>query len=473
MIRKKVKEWVERHALLQQGCKVVAACSGGPDSMALVDLLDRLRQDSPFLLFVAHVEHGLRYETSQEDAAFVRQFCDERKLPFFCGHVDVKGEVWRKGGSVEEAARNLRYAYLVEVAAQIGGAVIATGHHRDDQAETLLMNLLRGSGSRGLGAMRPKQGNVVRPLLCLSREEIEAYCQERDLRPRTDATNADVNFTRNRIRHELIPLLRQKYNSSIVDILCRTAGLLADEQAFLREYVAERQPGWATRFENGFRLEADTFSTLSAAVQRELILYLLDILRGGIRGISFDHVEQVRELFLKNKGTKRLNLPNGWQARKSYQELFIEHGIAGSVPVGGFPDQEEELLIVRCPGDTVLPGLGLVLRCSVHSDKNALPATLSVDQVVFDFEALEGPLWVRHRQPGDFFRPMGAPGRKKLKKFFINWKIPVDERDRIHLVCDRAGILWVPGFRRSERGKISPDSRNYVMMELIKKDAIH
>ena len=463
MIRAKVREWVERHALLPQGGHIVAACSGGPDSLALVDLLDGFRREMEFTLFVAHLDHGLRGEASRQDADFVCAFCAERHLPFFGGAVDVSAEVLAGGGSVEEVARRLRYDYLRQVAAEVGGAVIATGHHRDDQAETVLMNLIRGSGGRGLGAMRPRQGDVIRPLLCLTRSDIEDYCEEQGLRPRIDSSNGQLKFRRNRIRHELAPLLRREYNPGLTETLCRTADILSDEQNFMRSYVEQLLPELAKWVENGYCLEATTFASLHVAVQRELLLRLLDKKKGSLRGITFTHVEQIRELFLQERGSYRIDLPGGLQARKSYQRLFLGEALS-SPEQKGFANP----VFLPCPGDMRLPELGLTLRCAVHAEEAPAMDELGADKVAFDVAALNPPLFVRGRQPGDQFRPLGAPGGRKLKKLFIDLKIPREQRDTVPLVCDGAGILWVMGRRRSERGRITETTTSYITIECIK-----
>ena len=474
MIRAKVLEWVERYALLPQGGKIVVACSGGPDSLALVDLLDGFRQDRGLVLHIAHFDHRLRGDESRGDLEFVRLFCATRGLPFFCGNGDVKQEAQRGGGSIEEVARRLRYEYLRRVAEEVGTGLIATGHHREDQAETVLLNLVRGSGGRGLGAMRPRQGEIVRPLLCLTRIEIETYCHERQLNPRIDNSNTDVEFRRNRVRHELTPLLRQRFNPGLTDTLCRTAEILAEEQDFLRGYVEKRLPEMAVRTENGFRLKAAAFSHLHVAVQRVLVLNLLEKLRGETRGITFSHVEQIRELFVQDRGSQWLDLPGEWQARKCYQDLFLEHTRIPSAPntdrcLAGIGQK----LSLTCPGETVLPEFGVTLSCTRHSGVLPPLEDLGVTKAIFDCADLQMPLFVRKRQPGDTFQSLGAAGARKLKKVLIDLKIPVEMRDRVPLVCDDAGILWVDGFRRAERARMSATTTDYIVLEVISCENTH
>ena len=468
MIRSRVREWAERHALLPQGSNIVAACSGGPDSLALVDLLDGLRQDLHFNLFIAHFDHGLRGEDSTRDADFVRQFCESRKLPFRSGGADVKGEVRRGGGSIEEVSRLLRYRFLYQTAAEIGEALIATGHHRDDQAETVLLNLLRGSGERGLRAMRPRQGGIVRPLLCVTRAEIEIYCCSRNLQPRTDATNSNIDFKRNRVRHELIPLLRQQYNPALTETLCRTAEILADDHEFLGSYVERLASQCAVRENAGYRFNADVFSQLHVAVQRELLLILLEKVRGTLKGISFSHVEQLRQLFQQDRGAHRIDLPGHLQARKSYKDCFIERRTASESVEACCPRGLALDVELACPGETTVAEFRSDFRCSVHSGDLLQTGDLGTDKAAFDLAALQLPLTLRGRRPGDLFQPMGAPGARKLKKLLIDLKVPVEERDAVPILCDATGIVWVVGWRRAQRGKILPGTQNYILIERVK-----
>lgn len=461
MIRNRVLEWIEQKALLPKNRRIVAACSGGPDSLALVDLLDGLQEDLKFALYVAHLDHGLRGEESTQDADFVRDFCERRGLTCFSTKVDVAAEAWRSRASLEETGRRLRYEYLRKVAREIGGAFIATGHHRDDQAETVLLNLIRGSGARGLGGIRPRQNDIIRPLLCLTREDIEQWCQKRELHPRVDSSNADVDFRRNRIRHELIPLFCRDYNPALVDTLCRTADVLHAEHEFIHNCAKQLLPDMVKESTAGFLLKSKDFILLAIAVQRAMIRILLEKLQGDVRGIGFVHVEQIRELFLHSRGTKFLDLPGGLIARQCYQELSL----------GPKAKQEtqavQESVELQCPGETILDEMKLLVRCTI--DEGPLPPLSGMNQryAIFDMTAVTLPLQLRCRRPGDRFQALGAPGKKKLKKFFIDLKVPVEKRDQIPLVCDEAGILWVAGYCRSERAKVSNDTKSYIIIKVM------
>lgn len=456
MIQAVVLAWIRRHDLVPPGSCIVAACSGGPDSLALVDLLHNLREELDFDLQVAHVDHGLRGEESEEDADFVRAFCLARDLPFHCCSVDVASEVAKKGGSIEEVGRRLRYDYLRKIAQQEGGAFIATGHHRDDQAETVLLNILRGSGARGLGGMRPQQGDVIHPLLCLTRSEIEEWCRGRNLHPRLDSSNMETCFRRNRIRHELLPILARNYNPSIVDTLSRTAEILADDHQFIYTHVETMYPEVVQNDANGIRMDSKRFAALDPAVQRELIRYIVQKLQGHIRGFSFLQVELIRELFLSASGNRSLDLPMGLKAIRSYGVLKL---------VDNLPEKSmcwNGCVALEFPGETVVPALACKIRCYIVNgpmpDFHATPG----NQAFFDQSAVHPPLRVRCRRPGDRMRALGSPGERKLKDLFIDLKIPAVKRDQIPLIEDKEGILWAVGYRRSDRAKLTGDMNPYI-----------
>lgn len=460
MILTRVLEWVRQHGLVPAGSRVVAACSGGPDSLALVDLMQELQAELQFDLQVAHLDHGLRGEESLRDAAFVRDFCAKRRLPFYHGRVDVAAEVAKFGGSIEDTGRRLRYLYLRQVARQVGGALIATGHHRDDQAETVLLNLLRGSGTRGLGGMRPKQADVIRPLLCLSRAELESWCRLRNLSPQLDSSNLDTDFKRNRIRHELLPMLRERYNPSIVDTLCRTAGVLADEYEFVHAYAEEIYPDLVQTSLDGEQADSDRFAALPIALQRELIRCMVEKIQGHVRGCGFVQVERIRELFLHATGTHYLDLPAGLRAGRSYRKLSIT-AIAPQVS-----QPWQDCIELQCPGETAVQPLHQVVQCKLIDGPAPDFSGLAANVALFDPAALRLPLWLRCRRPGDRIRVLGSDGGKKIKDLLIDLKVPLAQRDAIPLIGDAEGVLWVVGYRRSDRGKVSGSMKSYIRVEV-------
>lgn len=460
MIAKKVRDWTERHALLPEGARVVAACSGGPDSLALVDLLLPLCETHSCKLFVAHVDHCMRGAAAEADAAFVEAFCAERNLPFFGGKVDVPAQQSASGGSLESVARDCRYRFLRQVARDAGGALIATGHHKDDQAETVLLHLLRGSGAQGLGGIRPRQDDLIRPLLCLTRQEIEDYCRAKALNPCKDETNSVLDFRRNRLRHETIPLLREAFNPSLTETLCRTAEILSAESDFLDHQAAAVLETLIIKESPACVLRTAAWRQLHVALQRRVLLKLLYRLRGEPKGFSFHHVDIINEFLISAGPGKRLDMPD---------HIIVEMGYGSA----GFRTADENLpafslpqpLLLNVPGETVAAAWGATFRVSLHEGKPAGFDGYGNRNIVLDAAQVRGPLQVRSRLPGDRLQPLGATGTRKLKALLIDLKVPRPQRENIPIVCDGEGIVWVTGVRQAERTRVTGHTTRYMIME--------
>lgn len=454
----KVKNWIAANHLLAKGDKVLVACSGGPDSLALLHVLFQLRQEYDLYLAVAHVDHMLRGEEAREDARFVGNFCEKLGVACYQTAINVAEYSKETGRSVEETARLLRYAYLRKTAQDAGIGKIATGHHRDDQAETVLLNLLRGAGSSGLAGMQPTENDIIRPFLAISREDIEAYCDEYKLKPRIDSTNAHTDYTRNRIRLELLPAL-EKYNPNIKAALYRTAMLVGTEQAFIRGFAARIIPE-TVREDNGKTiLDAKRFAQEHLAVQREILRNVLEKKRGHLKGITFCHVEQLLEMLLFKPVGSSMTLPGGLSAKKGYDVLELGGElVAKQVPPNiAYPGTE---LVI--PGTTEIPELGITVTAKILSAKpKAEPCS-----AVFDLDALTLPVYVRTRREGDYFRPKGMQGHQKLKKYFINAKVLQEKRDYIPIFADSLEIIWVGGCRCAEHAGVSPATKHFLQLTI-------
>ncbi|MBP2634283.1 MAG: tilS [Firmicutes bacterium] len=458
----KIKTWIDSKRLIKPGSRILAACSGGPDSLALVHILNRLKGDYGFNLAVAHVNHMLRQEASEE-AEFVAAFSANLGLPCWTEAIDVLAYGKKhKLSSQEEAARLARYQYLRSTAAAWGGAQIATGHHRDDQVETVLLNLLRGAGSGGLRGMQPLNRDVIRPLLPISRQEIEAYCEEYKLFPRQDSSNFSTEYRRNLIRLELLPALERSYNPAIRDALWRLAVLAGDEYEYIRGEAAKL---WGTVAIAGdcVTLDSQALAGIPIALQRELIRQVIEKKRDELTGISFVHVEKLLIMALSGTVGSVLTLPKGLLARKTYTGLIVEDAKAGPVK----SEREQGF----APVELVIPGSTTVGNYTVLTEFVAtLPPNKGQNSAAFDFEQLALPLIVRSRLPGDRFRPRGLNGRKKLKEFFIDQKVPEAVRDQVPIIADQREILWVAGLRPSEHCQITTTTKKILQLRITKQE---
>ena len=455
MLLSKVRSWCERRQLFPKEALVLAACSGGPDSLALVQVLQCLAGEQGFRLAVAHVDHCFRGEASAADERFVAEFCRQRQLPYQAVAIDVPGYLQEHGGSSQDVARRLRYQWLRETAAALGASYIALGHHADDQAETFLLHLLRGAGTEGLAAMAEQEGLLVRPFLQVRRQEIERYCSEQGLKPRLDESNLKDKYLRNRIRHHLLPDLKD-YNPEIVSALTRTADIIREEHDFVRQEALKAQERCVFWLENSCQVELLAYASYHPAVQRELWRQVLEKKRGSLTGICFVHVENLLKLASEGRTGAVQVLPGGWQVRKDYDCLVLEPLAAAAQGPSREAGWQRE---VDVPSVTVLPDGSRLETSWLAFAKAADSAVLALP-----WEAVALPLVVRFRQPGDVFQPAGMGGRKKLKDYLIDAKVPQSQRDQLPLLCDAQGILWVAGLRADARA-VGAGKQLYVRLQ--------
>ncbi len=452
MVRQ-VENFCRKNDLFQRGDTVLLACSGGPDSLALLHVFLQLRERWQLRLCVLHFEHGIRGAASREDAVFVQEFCRENGVECRVEAADVPAWAAAQHLSLETAARELRYGFFHRVRQSLGRGSIAVAHHADDQAETVLMHLLRGTGTEGLAGMKPKNGVLIRPFLAVRRSEIEAYCRRHKLQPRHDATNDCADCTRNRIRLELLPELQKNYNPEIVPALCRLADVSREENAYLRIQAV----GTALLQEQGGQLllPQKAFTRLAIALQRRVLREAA--LRLKLDGLSFERIEAVRTLLLTGKTGDQQRLPGGFQVQLSYgNAVFRKLQAAAPVFLAGIQ--------IPVPGKGCLPEAGLEFQADFV---NAYPLVHGPAEAFFDFDALPGPLSLRFRQPGDTL--LLEQGRKKLKEFLIDVKVPQQERDKLPLFCAGTEILWVAGWRRTLHARVQTKTKHILRIRVVQE----
>lgn len=434
-----VYRMIVKDRLVPPGEGVLVALSGGADSVVLLHLMRSLAPLVPFTLRAAHLDHGMRPE-SPHDAVFVRRLCAEWGVPLAVERADVPALAREQGRGLEETGREVRREFLRQTAARHGCAVIALGHHRGDQAETFLHRLLRGSGLSGLAAMRVKSGPFVRPLLPFSRRQVRDYLAEQRLGHVEDPSNRDPAYTRNRIRHQLLPSL-QSFNPRIEEHLARLCRRIALEEDYWQEEGERSLAALIRPGEGGVCLDRSGLAALHPALRARVIRRALERVRGDLTGISARHVEDVEGVLLGERPQAEVHLPAAWAARR-YDRLWLRRTPPPPPPPFAVP--------VAGPGVYPLPGGGVLEVSLVDAPRGE--GALAVE---FDADVASFPLLVRPFRPGDRFRPAGLGGSKKLKDFFIDAKIPLEERRRLPLVAGRE-ILWVVGVRRCDGGRPDP-----------------
>lgn len=450
-----VRRTMGRYGMVAAGDMVVAAVSGGPDSLAMLHILWRLRQELGIRLHVAHLNHLLRGEESHADVGFVRRVAAELGLGCTTAEVDVAGVARTERLSLEDAGRRERYAFFRRVMEEVKGTRTALGHTRDDQAETVLMRLLRGAGTTGLAGILPVRGDgVIRPLIACSRWRVEGYCREQGLEPRLDATNERPVYMRNRIRLEVLPLL-ESYNPQVRDVLVNLAETMRAEDRLLNELASSAYGDVIRREGEGSLVVSPKTGTYPLALQRRLVRRAVADLAGRRLSPDFDQVEQVLGLLGEEPG-RSVSLPGRIEARREHDAVILARsGVRSTV---------RYRYSLSVPGEVTVSEAGLKLSASIR-EGDGPTVTTGPGVAVFDAEKISAPLAVRNRRAGDRFHPAGAGGTKKLKDFFIDSRVPRRVRDRVPLLISEDEILWVVGYRTDERFQPGPGTRRFLVVE--------
>jgi len=487
----RVRETIQRYGLLTPGDRVVVGVSGGPDSLCLLHLLCCLSVRYRLALHVAHLHHGLRGADADADARFVRDLAADWALPCTVERVNVPALARQHRLAVEEAARRARYDFLGRVAEAINASKIAVGHNADDQAETVLMHFVRGSGMAGLRGMLPltplsdyrllgiqnsasKISNLklIRPLLEISRADIEAYCAFYELQPRFDLSNLDTTCFRNWLRHQVIPLLEQ-HNPNLRQVLCRSARVMADDYALLRSLLEETWPR-VVREETAQRILFDlaAWRALPPGLQRSTLREAIHRLRLSLRNINFLHVENARSVAADGTTGDQATLPQGLMLTVGYDHFTVAEAGAGESP----PDwplllPEGAPLPVAVPGLTLLPGSDWALQAELLAPAD-LPGDWQANtdpwRAFLDAEGVGERLWLRTRRPGDRFQPQGLGGHTvKLGDLMTNQKVPRPARNRLPLLESERGIVWVCGLRVDECACVRGDTQRVLALRFV------
>ncbi len=466
----KVRGTISRYQMLSAKNRVLVAVSGGPDSVALLDLLVRLREEYELTLVVAHYHHRLRGEEADRDLELVRKLAEDYKLEFIFAYAP---EGWweERRGSLEEEARRLRYQFLEESANRLSLERIALGHNAGDRVESFFLNLLRGSGRLGLAGMPPVRDKYIRPLIELSREEILEYLKERELPFRLDTSNLDPGFLRNRIRQELIPLLK-RYNPNLLQVISRTCELLREDESFLEEYFAREFEQRAEFRKDAVEFSVAEFVALPRAVQRGLIRRAIQILKGDLRRITAEHIFQLEEYLDSEKASFELDLPGGIRIYKSYDSLRVEKEGEAEAEFSPRAFEIGEKLVLELSWDffleleTAWKEIQEFEKESLVGEDRASIFESGGSIAWMDLEEVEFPLCLKPPQPGERLEALGLKGKKKLKDIFMELKVPRHLRRIYPLVSDQRDLLWVPGYGISEKVMVKGDSKKIARLIL-------
>ncbi len=450
----KVKATIKKHRLLNSDDRILVSVSGGPDSVALLSILQELKDEFQWNLEVAHINHKLRGKESEKDLEFVKQLAAKFGLEFHSTSVNTKKFAKDKKLSLEDTARQIRYAFLEKTAQKIKEDKIALGHTQNDQAETVLMRLFRGSGTLGLSGIPIKRGKFVRPFLEVSREEVLTYLKRNKLSYRIDKSNLTAQFLRNRIRAKLLPWLKKEFNPEIVSTLSRTATILNEIGQYLDKETKKIFEKLTQTGKNKILVNRQKFSNLDNIFKKNLVRYSWRKLTGDIYPLEFKQVERVLDLVETGQVGKRVNLKSGYWAELNSKHLVI------------FKKQLRKYKIpVKFPGEFKLNGHNLKARIIERRKLPEKIQTKSENQAYLDWGKLKDPLNLRGFLPGDKFKPLGMKGNKKLSDFFTDSKIPRHKREETLLLTSKGKIAWIVGQRISDEFKITNKTKKVLALQ--------
>ncbi len=450
-MKNKVLSIIKEHDLIKENENIVIGVSGGPDSMALLHVLLEIRDSIDFNIYIAHLNHGVRGIEARNDQLFVEKQAKKLNLPYYTRNVSMIEYGKEKGITAEEAGRELRFEFFREIIKEQGGGKIAVAHNKNDQAETLLMRFMRGTGIDGLKGMEFIAQDIIRPILSISRSEIEKYIEEKNIETVLDKTNLQPIYTRNKVRLELIPYIEENFNPNIIDTIWRTSRISTIDSEFLEEYTEKEYDKLVKKEEdNVIILDGEKLTYLNRSIQQRVIRNGIQKINGSLQGITEIQILSVLNLLLMGKTGKRINLINNIIAKLNYNELIIEKEEK--------TEDKDFLYELSYPGDLKLKELGYSFNMEIIEINEKTEFEKSKYVKYFDLSKIKGKLFFRNRKQGDRFSPFGMSGSKKIKDYFIDEKISKDVRDKIPLLIDEKNILWVVGYRNSEDYKVTKDT---------------
>lgn len=469
---KRIEKFIQKYHMLTCGDRVIAGVSGGADSVCLFLMLLELREKIGFDLIAVHVHHGLRGEAADQDQQFVETLCEQHRIPLEIFRVNLESIAKKRKQSLEEAGRMVRREAFDSVCKKYGGNKIALAHHQNDNAETLLWNLSRGTGLDGLGGIRPVNGKFIRPLLCMNREEIEEYLAKRKQSYCIDETNAGTDYTRNKLRHLVLPILEEQVNSAAVRHMNETMEQIWELQEYMQEQVeAAYQECVQEHFEKAcwIQIQQKSFETFPELIKKMVIRKGMEQVGGKKRDLSHKHVDVMMELMNKQVG-RTLDLPYEMHAKRNYEGIRLEKQRTYS-----FGEEKKAEIMQECmaelniPGETILADRNLKLRCKILEK----PKNLSIKDIPqkiytkwFDYGIIKSSLYIRTRQAGDTIVIDEKGHQKKLKNWFVDEKIPKEVRDSQLLLAENNEILWVLGHRMSQAYQVKQSTKWILQIEV-------
>ncbi len=470
----KIKDYMKQNELLEKGDRIAVGVSGGADSICLLYVLFSLKQEYELKLVAVHINHGIRGEEATRDEQFVRKFCSEYGIEFCVHYYDVKKLAAEEGLSIEEAGRKVRYAAFSNTCNEYLCNKLAIAHNKNDNAETFLFNLFRGSGIRGLSGMEVNRSlpegegeiRMIRPLLCVTREEIEEYLAEMDIGYITDSTNLTEDYTRNKIRNRILTYAVREINPQSVNNITEAANTLKEIEEYINSDIRRQYERLVSAEEDKLRIRVEALQAEPIVIQKGLVRQLLEQLAGMQKDLEAKHVEGVLGLMRRQVG-RQIHLPYQIIAEREYETICFYRSRPDNR--NNLTDHKPEPVRINIPGTTQIPGSSKIMETELINYKKNDPIPKNSCMKWFDYDKIENAVEIRTRKEGDFLQINASGGKKKLKDYFIDQKIPQKQRDEQLLITDGSHIMWIPGMgeRISEKYKVDDTTTKILLMKLM------
>ena len=461
----KVIEYIKENEIIKQGDKILVALSGGPDSVCLLHILHRLKEPFNLKLGAIHINHMLRGEEADNDEKYIIKLCDELGINHYVKRIDIEYVARDTNVSLEVAGRNERYKAFEEIKEKYEYNKIAVAHNANDQAETVLMRIMRGTGLEGLTGIKAKRADgIIRPILCLNREEIEEYCEKNNLNPRIDASNYERIYSRNKVRLDILPYMKENFNKDIIDTLNRMTLLLQKDNEFIEEYSNKCYNIYCENYGEKIKVSKNLFETEMDSIITRVLIRVFKEISNSYQNFEMKHIYEVVNLAKKSTG-KKLNLTNKIICENLYGDIIFSKE---DKPKEKIEDNE-----VKINKDDIFNKVifdDYTIRFEVVENKNKVEFSKNNLIKLFDYDNIEKEIIIRYRKDGDKITPLGMNGSKKLKDIFIDLKIPREKRDTIPIVCFDDNISWVVGYKTSQLFKVTKNTNKILKITFDRKE---
>ncbi|WP_353685018.1 tRNA lysidine(34) synthetase TilS [Thermodesulfovibrio sp. 3907-1M] len=457
-IIKKVKHTIEKYNMISMEDHILVGLSGGPDSVCLIQILHMLKPAYKLKISAAYIDHGLRPEDVPKEIEFCKYLCESLNISFYTQSIDVKSFAKNEKINIQEAARILRYGALEQISINIKAHKIAVAHNADDQAETVIMRLLRGAGPAGLSGIPPVRKKIIRPLIEVERAEIEKFLSEKNISYITDPSNESLKYLRNKIRKTLMPVVKS-ISPQATKIISRTADILREENDYINVAVTKALMRLMSRkTDKKVELFCNPMEVLNIVVLRRALRVAIDSVK-DLKGLTFDHIEEIIKLIKTGKPGDRLYLPKGIRAIKGYSTLTVTAESPKKLSTYEIPK----------PMDIYLKEANIFLSLKEIKREELQDFGNGKSTIYIDMDKIKFPLIVRARKAGDYFYPFGFGKKKKLQDFFVDEKVPRDERDTVPVIESNGDIVCIAGYRLDDRFKIDDNTKRCLQIKIMPK----